>query len=100
MAAGCLQRWEPSMCALGGSHGRFVAMQMLERSDLDFVALHRANASGRCTSRRKRGDARYVVSHGSSANRFLVVKGFAAERRIDQQIDLAGFDQVDDIRPG
>ena len=73
-------------------------MQILQGVYLGAVAGHGANAERRGVRRGKRGNARNVVANRSAADGFFVVKRFAAERRVDQQIDLAGLDQVDDIR--
>src|ERR1700688_880119 len=45
----------------------------------------------------KRSDAWNVVANGGAANGFFVVEGFAPERSIDDQIDFASLDQIDDV---
>jgi len=49
--------------------------------------------------RGKRGDTRYVVANRRAADRFFVVERFATEGRVDHQIDLTCFYQVNDVRP-
>src|SRR4029077_7880315 len=56
-----------------------------------------ADAKCRRLSRGKRGDAWNVVADSSAANGFFVVEGFAAERSVDDQIDFAGLDEIDDV---
>src|SRR5271169_63305 len=72
-------------------------MQILQSSDFGALIEKRANAAGGSVSRRKRRDARNVIANRRAANGFLVVKRFAAERRVDDQIDLAGLDEVNDV---
>src|SRR4029077_12881545 len=79
--------------------GILAAMEILERSNVDGVPRHRANSLCSGGGGRKSGDARYVVADGCTTNRFFVVEGFAAQRRVNHQIHFGGLDQVDDIRP-
>ena len=58
-------------------------MQILQGVDLGAVAGHGADAAGGGAGSGKRGDAGNVVTNGGAADRFFVVEGFAAERRID-----------------
>ncbi len=73
-------------------------MQILQGVYFGAMAGHGANAERGGARRGQRGNARNVVANGGAADGFFVVEGFAAERRVDEQIDLAGFDEVDDIR--
>src|SRR5665213_4424770 len=82
----------------GGSSGRFAAMQILQGVYFGFVAGHRADAESGSTRRGKGGDARNVIAYRGAANRFFVIERFAAEGRIDEQIHLARFYEVHDIR--
>src|SRR5271155_768821 len=81
-----------------GGGGELAAMKVLEGGNVGGVSGHGANAAGGGAGGRQRGDAGNVVAHGGAANGFFVVEGFAAERRVDDQIHLAGLDQVHDIR--
>ena len=67
----------------------------------DFAALleQRVNTARRGVRCGKRRDARNMIADGGAANRFFVIKRFAAERRVHDQVDLAGFHQVHDVRP-
>ena len=60
---------------------------------------HRSNPARRRARSRQRRNARNVVTHRRSPDRFLVVKRFPPQRRINDQIHLRGFNQVHNIRP-
>src|SRR5260370_41003386 len=73
-------------------------MQVLQCSDFDALFEERPNpprGSMRCSHRR---DARYIVANCGATDRFLVVERLASERGVDNEVDLAGFHQVHDIR--
>src|SRR6516225_4868178 len=72
-------------------------MQVLQSGNFDALLVERVNAPRRCVGRRQRGDTGDIVANCGSPDRFLVIERFAAERRVDDQIDFSGFDQVDDI---
>ena len=72
-------------------------MQILQSGDFDSLLDQGANAARRSLGRGQRGDARNVVANGGAANGFFVVEGFAAERSVDDQIDFAGLDEIDDV---
>ena len=72
---------------LGGASG----VQILQRVDFEGMIDQGANAARGGLRGGKRGDAGHSVTHGGAADGFLVVKGFAAQRRIDDQIDAARF---------
>src|SRR6266851_8920686 len=72
-------------------------MQVLQRSDLDSLFNQGANTARGGVAGSESGDARDVVADGGAANGFFIVKGFAAEWSVDDQIDLAGLDEVDDV---
>src|ERR1700684_4533460 len=73
-------------------------MQILEGGDFRALIQQSANSPGGSVSCGERRDAWDVVANGRAANRLFVVERFAAQGRVDHQIDLAGFDQVNDIR--
>src|SRR5580693_5387291 len=72
-------------------------MQILKRGDFDALIEKSANATSRSVRRRQRRDARNVIANRGAANGFFVVEGFAAKRRVNDQIDFASFDKVHDI---
>ena len=74
-------------------------MQILQRRHIHRMPRHRPHPPRSRASSRKRGNARNVVTHRRPANRFLVVKRFAPERRINDQIHLGRLDQIHNIRP-
>src|SRR3984957_20743686 len=74
-------------------------MQILQGGNFGALIETRANPAGGGVGRRKRCDTRNVISNGGPSNRFFVVEGFSAQRRVDDQVDVAGFDEIDDIRP-
>src|ERR1700722_2186427 len=78
---------------------RLPRVQILQRRHFHFMSCHRANPARRRARRRQRRNARNVVTHRRAPDRFLVVKRFAAQRRINHHIQLRGFDQVHNIRP-
>src|ERR1700726_1455488 len=78
-----------------GSAGR---VQILERVDAKGMIDQRTNAAGCSLRRGKRGDAGDPVTHSGAPDGFFVIEGLAAERRINDQIDATGFDQIDDVR--
>ena len=73
-------------------------MQVLQGGYVHGVSGHGTNAAGRRAGGGKRGDAWDVVTDRGATDGFLVVEGLAAERSVDDEVDFAGFDQVDDIR--
>ena len=73
-------------------------VQILKRVDAERMIDQRTNAAGRGLRRGKRGDAGDLVTHCGAPDGFFVIKGLAAEGRINDQIDATGFDQVDDVR--
>src|ERR1700683_113775 len=73
-------------------------MEILKGGDVGSVPGHGANAARCGGAGRQRGDARDVVTDRSAADGFFVVEGFAAERRVDDQVYLSRFDQVNDVR--
>src|SRR6266568_4298960 len=74
-------------------------VQILKRIDAEGMIDQRANASVRCLRSLKRSDAGNLIAHCGAADGFFVIKGLAAEGRIDDEIDAAGFHQIDDIWP-
>jgi len=48
--------------------------------------------------RRKRRNARNVVANRGAPDRLFVIKRFATERGINDEIDLTCFHEVDDVR--
>src|ERR1700758_4986618 len=74
-------------------------VQVLQRGNLDALLVEGAN-SPRCrVGRGQRGNTRYIVANCSAPNRLLVVKRFAAQWRVDDQIDFSGFHQVYNVGP-
>src|SRR5437879_8700609 len=84
-------RW---LAVRGGS----VAVEVLQGGHLECLLVQRAYATSRREGGRERGDAGDVVADGGAADRFLIVERLAAERRIDDDVHLTGFDQVHDLR--
>src|SRR5580700_6405102 len=72
-------------------------VQILKRVNAERMIDQRTNATGRGLRCGKRCNAGDFVTHGSAPDRFFVVKGLAAEGRINDQIDATGFDQIDDV---
>src|SRR6202050_630809 len=72
-------------------------MQILECCDLDRVSRHRADSASGGIGGGKSSDAGDVVADRGASNGFFVVKGFAAQRRVDDQIHFARFDKVHDV---
>src|SRR5207247_10694059 len=69
-------------------------MVFLQRSDVQVFAPNRAYAIDRGCSTGDGGDAGYMMIDCRAANRLLVKEGFAAERRVDDEIHLAALDVV------
>src|SRR5438094_8396528 len=82
----------------GAGGGSLAAMQILQGRDFSSLLEHGANSARSGVGSGKRGDAGNVVANGGPANGLFVVERFAAERRVDDQIDFSRFHQVDDIR--
>src|SRR5882724_1940727 len=74
-------------------------MQVLQGRNFGPLLEHGANSARSGVGSGERRDARNVVANGGAANRLFVVERFAAQRRVDDQIDFSRFHQVDDIRP-
>src|SRR5690242_17640722 len=74
-------------------------MKIVQSRYLYSLLDQRATAVRGGLARGQRRDARNVVANRGAANGFFIVEGFAAQRRIDDQIDLAGLDEVNDIGP-
>src|SRR2546422_967745 len=85
----------PAYCAFRSSRG----MIPLQRSDVQAFAPNRAYAIDRGSSARDGGDAGYMMIDGRAPNRHLVKEGFAAERRVNDEIHLAALDVVHNMRP-
>src|SRR3989442_2917630 len=97
-AIGC----EPAFSLISGRwlavRGGSVAVEVLQGGNVECLLVQRAYAASRREGGRERGDAGDVVADGGAADRFLIVERLAAERRIDDDVHLTGFDQVHDIR--
>ncbi len=74
-------------------------MILLQRSDVQAFAPNRAYAIDRGCSAGDGGDAGYMMIDGRAPNRLLVKEGFAAERRVNDEIHLAALDVVHNMRP-
>ena len=72
-------------------------MQILKSGNFGALIEQSANAAGGGVGGRKCRDAGNIVANRSAANGFFVVEGLAAQRRVDDQVDLAGFNEVDDV---
>src|SRR5437879_6835562 len=96
-AIGC----EPAFSLISGRwlavRGGSVAVEVLQGGHLECMLVQRAYAARRREGGRERGNAGDVVADGGAADRFLIVERLAAERRIDDDVHLTGFDQVHDI---
>ena len=84
---------------LGGTRAGACAacVQILQRVDLKGVIDQRTNPTGGGQSGGKRRNARDFVPHGGTTNGLFIVERFAAERRIDNEIDAARLYEIDDI---
>src|SRR5580692_7938988 len=74
-------------------------MQILEGGDFRALIEQSANSAGGGVGRGECCNAWNVITNRRATNRFFVVERFAAERRVDDQVDLAGFDEVNDVGP-
>ncbi len=76
-------------------------MEILECGNVHGLTGHRHRSNSFCGGGGggERGDAGNVVADCGAADGFFVVEGFAAERRVDDEIYFGGFDEVDDVRP-
>ncbi len=72
-------------------------MQILKRGDFGALIEQRANSTRGGVGSRKRRDAGNIVANRGAADGLFVVEGFAAQWRVDDQIDFASFHEVDDI---
>src|SRR5580704_2796573 len=72
-------------------------MQILQGRNFRALIEKRANSAGGSVGRRERRDTWNVIANGGSANGFFVVERFATQRRVDDQVDLARFDEVHDV---
>src|SRR5579859_1496004 len=74
-------------------------MQILQSCNFGALIQQRANAASRGMGGRQRGDTRNVIANGGTPDGFFVVERFAAERGVNDQIDLASFHEVNDVGP-
>src|SRR5579859_2053899 len=74
-------------------------MQILQSCNFGALIQQRANAAGRGMGGRQRGDTGNVIANGGPPNGFFVIERFAAERSVDDQINLTRFHEVDDVGP-
>src|SRR5713101_807941 len=74
-------------------------MQVLERGYFRPLLKQRVDSPRRRMRRGKCRYARNVIAYGSPSNGFFVVERFAAQRGIDDQIDLSCLHEVDDVGP-
>jgi len=77
----------------------FSGVIFLQRVDAQALLLERTdpiNGSGRA---RNRGDAWNTVMYGRTANGPLVEKGLPAESGVDNEMDFAALDVIDDVWP-
>src|SRR3989441_6791492 len=91
-AIGC----EPAFSLISGRwlavRGGSIAVEVLQGSHLEYMLVQRADAASRREGGRERGDAGDVVADGGAADRFLIVERLTAQRRIDDDVHLTGFD--------
>src|SRR6266513_1575522 len=73
---------------------------MLQCGDFRSLLEKGANSASGGMGRGKRRDARYVVTDRRAPNRFFVVERFAAQGRVDHQIDLTRFHHDHNVPPG
>src|SRR5579871_6953034 len=78
---------------------RLLGVQRLQRRNFDRLLDQSANAARGGVGRGKRGDAGNVVPNGGPADRFFIVEGFAAERRVQNHVHFARLHQVHDVGP-
>ena len=72
-------------------------MQRLQRLHPHLSALEGGYAFGGGSSGAQRGDRRNAGGDGGSANGFFVKIGVGTVRRIDDELDAVGFDQIDGV---
>ena len=72
---------------------------VLQRADAEALLAQRADRADGGGGAGERGDARHLVHHRGAADRAIVEERLAAERRVDDEIDLAVDDLVGDVRP-
>src|SRR5438067_1793376 len=97
----------PAYCAFRSSSGTPIlfpssqrrGMVFLKRPHVQALASNRAYPVDRGCGARDRSDAGHMMGDRCAADCLFVEEGFAAERRIDDEIDLAALDVVDDMRP-
>src|SRR5262249_9768323 len=73
------------------------SVQVLESSYFSSLLNESPNSACGGMSGCQRGDTRNVVTNRRAPDGLFVIKGFPSERCIDDQIDLAGFDQIHDV---
>src|SRR5438094_7529952 len=74
-------------------------MVFLQRADVQTLTPNRAYPVDRGCGAGNCGDAGHMMVDRRAANRFLVEEGLAAQRCVDDEVDLAALDVVDDVRP-
>src|ERR1700675_831028 len=74
-------------------------MQILQRGYFRSLLEKRANSASGSMRRCKGSDTRNVIADRRAPDRFFVIEGFAAQGRVDYQIDLARFHQVHNVGP-
>src|SRR4029077_254802 len=78
---------------------RFLGVQRLQWRNLQSLFHQRANPASRRIRGGERGDARNIVANRRAPDGFLIVKRFAAERRIYDHVNFTSLYQVHNIWP-
>lgn len=79
------------------STDRLGGVQRLQRADLGRVGAASGDAVGDRSGAAQCRDARDTLLHGGAADNFLVLEGMGAGRGVDDEVNLAVFDEVDDV---
>jgi hypothetical protein len=72
---------------------------LLQGKHIHLVSLKGGNAACDGGTTRERSDTRHPVLHRCAANGTFVEEGTLAERSVQNEIDLAAFDHVHNVRP-
>src|SRR5687768_3615222 len=70
---------------------------MLQSFHIDLAALDRSDAVRGRSSCGQRCDGWNAVRHCRTADRLLIKEWIDSVRRVDDELDLAAFDQIDDV---
>ena len=77
----------------------FVAVPLLQRAHVDFIALQRGDAFCGGPGRSHGGDGGNAACDGGAANGFFVEPWLSAVRSVDDELDAIALDQIHHVRP-